>query len=402
MKILLALFSVLCLTCSCGTEEPPAPPTDTKPRVSIVALSVLEGDDEQSVFVSVRLSKASTELVSIFVESEDGTAAAGLDYVTVSKLVEFGIGSTQENVELTIIGDTETEADEDLTIEIVNVTGANIEVASATIVIQNDDAAIVGMLNIPDTGYSTPTEYEGWKMLWSDEFDGEQLDESFWTYEIGNGEWGWGNNELEFYKRENTSLIDGNLVIEAKEERSNGFNYTSSRLITKNKFEFKFGRVDIRAALPEGQGIWPALWMLGANIDDPAFEWPRCGEIDIMELVGHKPSEVHATVHYANPDTQQLMNGSSTILSGDQKFSEAFHVFSIIWEEDQIEFLLDDVKYHTVTKVSLGTQNPYPFNDPFFFIFNVAVGGQWPGSPDATTVFPQFMVVDYIRVFEQE
>jgi len=385
---------------SCRTEEPPSPPTDLKPSVSIDALSVVEGDEDKSVFVSVRLSKSSTEPVIIFVESENGLAEAGLDYVAVSESVEFGVGSVQENIKLDIIGDDEGEPDEDLKISIVNVSGASLGISSAIIIIQNDDSGAGSVLNIPDEGYSTPTEYDGWKMIWSDEFDAEELDQSFWTYEIGNGDWGWGNNELEFYRKDNTSIIDGNLVIEAKEEAFNGFNYTSSRLITKDKFEFQFGRVDIRAVLPEGQGIWPALWMLGANISQVG--WPKCGEVDIMELIGHKPSEVHGTVHYANPGGDRIMNGTSTRLPTGQKFSGEFHVFSIIWEEDKIEFLLDDVKYHVVSRASLGGQNPYPFNDPFFFIFNVAVGGQWPGSPDGTTVFPQHMIVDYVRVFQPE
>jgi len=387
------------LTSSCKTEEPPAPPTSTKPSVSIDALSFLEGDEDKSVFVSVRLSKSSTEPVTIFVESENGSAEEGLDYIAVSESIEFGVGSVQETIQLDIIGDDKEEPDEDLKINIVDVSGASLGTSSATIIIQNDDGS-EGVLNIPGAGYSTPTEYDGWSMHWSDEFDGEELDENFWTYEIGNGDWGWGNNELEYYKKENTSIIDGNLVIEAKEESHFGFDYTSSRIITRDKFEFKFGRVDIRAVLPEGQGIWPALWMLGENINQVG--WPKCGEIDIMELVGHEPSDVHATVHYANPNGDRIMKGSSTKLSGGQKFSEEFHVFSIIWEEDKIEFFLDDVKYHSVSKTSLGAQNPYPFNDPFFFIFNVAVGGQWPGSPDNTTVFPQHMIIDYIRVFQRE
>lgn len=399
MRYLFFLFLSISIS-SCGTEEPPKPPTDLKPSVSIDALSVVEGDEDKSVFVSVRLSKSSTEPVTIFVESQNGSAEAGSDYVAVSESVEFAVGSAQENVKLDIIGDEYPELNEDLQISIINVSGASLGIATATIIIENDDGGNEGVLNIPDTGYSTPTEYEGWKKIWCDEFDAEQLDENFWTYEIGNGDWGWGNNELEFYRKENTSIVDGNLIIEAKEESFNGFNYTSSRIITKDKFEFKFGRVDIRAVLPEGQGIWPALWMLGENISQVG--WPKCGEIDIMELVGHKPSDVHATVHYADPNGDRIMRGSSTKLAEGQKFSEEFHVFSIIWQEDGIEFFLDDIKYHEVSRASLGGQNPYPFNDPFFFIFNVAVGGEWPGSPDGTTIFPQFMVVDYIRVFQQE
>ena len=226
------------------------------------------------------------------------------------------------------------------------------------------------------------------------------MNQEFWTYEIGNGEWGWGNNELQFYRSDNTSLVDGNLVIAARNESFNGFQYTSSRFITRNKFEFTHGRVDIRARIPEGQGIWPALWMLGENIN--TVGWPRCGEIDIMEIVGHEPNVVHGTVHYANPNGDRIQNGSETRLTGGKKFSDEFYVFSLEWEEDRIRWFLNDVQYHSVSRGGLGLSNPYPFNEPFFFIFNVAVGGQWPGSPDASTVFPQHMIVDYIRVFQAE
>ena len=138
--------------------------------------------------------------------------------------------------------------------------------------------------------------------------------------------------------------------------------------------------------------------MLGANFSEVG--WPECGEIDIMEMVGHEPSTLHGTVHYPDQNGNHLFMGSSTRLSNGIRFADRFHVFSIIWSEDKIEWYLDDVKYYTVTPTILGSGNPYPFNEPFFFIFNIAVGGRWPGSPDATTTFPQNMFVDYIRVFQ--
>ncbi len=383
---------------SCGdSEEPMVEPT--LPSVSLEPLNVSEGNQDKSIFASVRLSKASQQEVTIFVETSNGSAEANVDYLPISRSVVFQAGVVQENIKLDILGDEDSEQDEDFTLTITNASGATIGTGSVSVVIENDDLGN-GVVVIPPTGYSTPETYDGMNLIWSDEFVGDKLNEAFWCYEIGNGDWGWGNNELEFYQRDNTSIVDGHLVIEAREEFINGFNYTSSRLITRDKFEFTHGRVDIRAVLPEGQGIWPALWMLGENIS--SVGWPRCGEIDIMELIGHQPSTVHATVHYANPGGDRIMNGSSTNLSGGKKFSDEFHVFSILWEEDRIRFYLDDVQYHSITRSSLGGQNPYPFNDPFFFIFNVAVGGTWPGSPDATTVFPQHMIVDYVRVFQPE
>ena len=139
-------------------------------------------------------------------------------------------------------------------------------------------------VTIPQLGNTSPSSYPGMSLVWADEFDGSSLNQNFWSYETGNGTNGWGNNELQFYRTENTGIQDGCLVITAKKEPYGGKEYTSSRIITKNKKQFQYGRVDIRAALPKGQGIWPALWMLGANYD--TVNWPACGEIDIMEMIG--------------------------------------------------------------------------------------------------------------------
>ncbi|MGR3809675.1 glycoside hydrolase family 16 protein [Jiulongibacter sp. NS-SX5] len=246
---------------------------------------------------------------------------------------------------------------------------------------------------IPETGATSPEAYDGMTLIWQDEFSGTELDESFWNYEIGNNG-GWGNNELQNYSRENTEVTDGHLIITAK--RENG-SYTSSRLTTEGKFDFKYGRVDIRAALPKDQGIWPALWMLGANFRDVG--WPKCGEIDIMEMVGGiadgRDNTIHGTVHWDNAGSYASYGGSYTKPSGI--FNGQFHVFSIVWDENEIRWLIDDEQYHVIDTTPAGLSE---FQENYFFIFNVAVGGNWPGSPDGTTQFPQRMVVDYIRVFQ--
>ena len=393
--LILLVFSLV----QCSSSEPEPMEEITPPTISIDPISVEEGNANKFIFVSIRLSKAAESDVSASVQSVDGSATGGEDFVAVdSKMVSIDAGSRRVDCRVEILGDSDFEEDETFVLRLSNVSGATILEGEATITIENDDEDT--SIDIPTSGYSTPTAYAGMTLLWNDEFSGEILNEDDWTYEIGNGSNGWGNSELQFYRKENTFIKDGHLVIRAKEEKFNGFQYTSSRLITKDKFEFTHGRVDIRAALPEGQGLWPALWMLGANISEVG--WPRCGEIDIMELVGHEPSTVHGTVHYPDPNGNRIFKGDEISLSNGKRFSDAFHVFTVIWEENRIEWYMDDQLFYTVTPSSLGSNNPYPFNNDFFFIFNVAVGGIWPGSPDASTRFPQNMIVDYMRVFQPE
>ena len=244
-------------------------------------------------------------------------------------------------------------------------------------------------------GYSTPIERPGYTLVWSDEFDGTALS-SEWVHEIGNGNWGWGNNELQYYRPENTTVGNGVLTITAKPQNFGGFNYTSSRIKTQGLKSFQYGRVDIRAAVPYSKGIWPALWMLGDNIT--SVSWPACGEIDIMELIGgtgYNDRTVHGTIHWDQNGSHANYGGSNSLLSG--MYAENFHVFSIIWDANEIRWLRDDVQYHVASITPAAMSE---FHENFFFIFNVAVGGNWPGNPDASTVFPQSMYVDYVRVFQ--
>lgn len=249
-------------------------------------------------------------------------------------------------------------------------------------------------INLPSNGYTTPMSYSGYSLVWNDEFEGTQLS-SDWTYEIGTGSNGWGNNELQYYTSDNTTVADGVLIIEARKENVGGQNYTSSRIVTQGKQSFQYGRIDIRAVLPEGQGLWPALWMLGSNFS--SVGWPYCGEIDIMEMVGGNGREntVHGTVHWDNAGSYASYGDSFTLTSGS--FQEEFHVFSIIWDQTAIKWYVDDQLYNTIdiTPAELSE-----FQNDFFFIFNVAIGGNWPGDPNSSTQFPQRMIVDYVRVFQ--
>lgn len=246
----------------------------------------------------------------------------------------------------------------------------------------------------------TPVGYkEGWVLVWQDEFDGNEIDLNKWSHEV-NGRGG-GNRELQYYTDfpENSFVEDGNLVIVAKEEKYLGRSYTSARMRTLGKGDWQYGRFEARIRLPEGQGIWPAFWMLPTQWRYGG--WPSSGEIDIMEMIGHLPGQVHGTIHYGSIGAHQY-TGTEYDLPVGEKFADNFHVFAVEWEEEEIRWYVDDEHYQTLNNWS--TKNhpfPAPFDQKFHLILNLAVGGNWPGSPDETTVFPQRMEVDYVRVYQK-
>ncbi|MCB2378511.1 glycoside hydrolase family 16 protein [Hymenobacter sp. BT635] len=230
-------------------------------------------------------------------------------------------------------------------------------------------------------------------LVWNDEFTSGTLDQSKWVYEQGGG--GWGNRELQNYtnSRENSFITGDTLVIQALRQQSGSNPYTSARLITKGKKSFQYGRIDVRAKVPKGKGVWPAIWMLGADIDQN--NWPMCGEIDIMELRGSKPREMLSTMHFGTSSTDHRMKGITKTLAED--LSDKYHVFSVVRSKDLMRFFLDGELYYTFTG---SDASPFPFNNPFFLILNVAIGGNFDGDPDATTVLPQQMRVDYVRYYQ--
>ena len=235
------------------------------------------------------------------------------------------------------------------------------------------------------------------EMVWGDEFTGSAIDPGKWGYDIGGG--GWGNNELEYYTSspENSYINNGNLVIEAKKQSQGGRDYTSARMLTKNKQTFKYGRVDVRAKLPQGQGIWPAIWMLGADIDQN--NWPKCGEIDMMELRGQEPNKFLTTMHFPTSSGAHGYKGGPDQVLPTGNFSDAFHTFSVVRSKDQMRFFLDGNLYYTFSPGDVNGGG-YPFNNPFFMILNIAVGGDFLGNPNASTPFPQRMEVDYVRYYQ--
>ena len=267
------------------------------------------------------------------------------------------------------------------------------------------------VVSIPESGFESPQSYEGYNLLWSDEFNGSSLDEEKWGFHLGNGCpnlcW-WGNNELQNFtdRADNIYFKDGNLIIEAKNEDIEGMDYSSSRIHTDDKFEFRYGRVDVRASMPSVAGTWVAFFMLNKNysIEDPAAYWPSGGEIDIMEYLGEDPTEILGTGHYGTdfPNNHRFNSVFFDALN-DQNFDEVYYVFSIIWEEDKITWLVNDVEYHTMTPDTTASNGqPYPFNDEFYFIFALSVGGNLPSATPLPEDFPAFLVVDYIRVFQRQ
>ncbi len=279
-------------------------------------------------------------------------------------------------------------------------------VARYQVVLQGDVAGSTGSVYFDDltlnlTSPAATAPAGDWRLVWSDEFnqpDGSAPDATKWSYETGGN--GWGNHELEYYtSRTNNARIEaGKLVIEAREESFSGKNYTSARLLTKGKHAWTYGRIEARMKIPHGQGIWPAFWMLGANI--ASTSWPTCGEIDIMENIGREPGLIHGTVHGPGYSGSGGIGGPAS-LPGGSAFADDFHVYSIEWETNRIRWSVDGQPYFTVTPASLPPGTKWVYNQPQFMLLNLAVGGAWPGNPNATTILPQRMVVDYVRVYQK-
>ncbi|MGO8757795.1 MAG: family 16 glycosylhydrolase [Terracidiphilus sp.] len=242
------------------------------------------------------------------------------------------------------------------------------------------------------------------EMIWGDEFngpDGSRPDPAKWA--VVNDGSGYGNREREYYtdRVSNIHQQEGSLAITARREPYTGRDgvtrpYTSGRIESRGRFELKYGRIEARIKLPKGQGIWPAFWMLGADFNK--IGWPACGEIDIMENVGNEPSKVHGSLHGPGYSGGNPLGGVYT-LPNQARFSDDYHVFAIEWEPRTIRFYVDGILYETQTAGNVPAGQPWVFDHPFYIVLNVAVGGYWPGDPDATTAFPTTMLVDYVRVY---
>ncbi|WP_396158051.1 family 16 glycosylhydrolase [Flavobacterium sp.] len=281
-------------------------------------------------------------------------------------------------------------------------------------------ALVIALFSCSESEKQTVTTK--FNLVFEDEFEvNGSPDPANWSFDIGRGPLndGWGNNELQFYKSENTIVQNGYLIITAKSEAFGGVNYTSSRLKSRNKFEQKYGRFEARIKLPIGKGMFPAFWLLGENFCEaqtkigdnvtcdsslPNYEagnvlWPQCGEIDIMEYLGNKPTEVFGTIH--GPGFSGGNSISKKYNLSNDRFENDFHVFGVEWTENHINWYVDNVLYNQITRKDVEDKDgEWVFDNSFYMILNLAVGGNLPGSPNATTSYPQRMIVDYVRVYQ--
>jgi len=399
MKIARLLPLLLFTLTSCGKGKNDPGDGGGLPKITFDDVSVPEGSGGSStVQIKLTLDHAFSKPVTLSWSTVDGTAKGGQDFTAVSgQTLTFQPNETQKNIEVTVVADDIKEADETFQVRVTNPTNAILLKETAVVTLKNDDTKI----GFSNTGYDAPGSYAGYTLAWSDEFNGSSLATDAWSYESGDGcpgLCGWGNNELEYYTAPPNNLFfqDGKMLIEARAEAFGGKSYTSARIKTQGKKTFKYGRIDIRAILPKTKGLWPALWLLPQN--NVYGNWPTSGEIDLMEQIGSDPGKVLGTAHYG-PGPGSTFISRNYVLSG-ASFSDEFHVFSLEWQQDQLKWYVDNILYSTVNKADIGA-NTWPFNEDFFLIVNLAVGGGLPGNPDGSTILPQWLILDYIRVYQK-
>jgi beta-glucanase (GH16 family) len=246
-------------------------------------------------------------------------------------------------------------------------------------------------------------ESKDWQLVWSDEFSdpaGTLPNSQRWVFDIGTGSNGWGNNEQQYYTNRPVNIAtdgNGNLVITARRENYQGAQFTSARIKTQGVFDQKYGKFEVRLKTPYGQGLWPAFWLLGNNINEVG--WPQCGEIDIMELRGQLPSIVNGSLHgpdYSGANALTEMYGLQ-----NARFDTEFYTYAVEWDKDKIDFFVNGFLYNRITKTEVEAVGEWVFDNPFYMIMNVAVGGNYVGAPNIDTPLPQKMTIDYVRVYKE-
>ena len=329
-------LSFLILFASCGDSDAEIEIMEDMPILNIGDAQAVESDGAIMRF-RVTISETSSSPVEFNYEVSGSTAEPNVDYSIPGTSATIEANRTSVEVLVSIIDDQKKEVEEELQIKILNVSGAELGIAEATGLIIDDDQSVY-----VEDGYMTDEEHYGYTIAWQDEFSIEAIDESSYNFEIGDGcpnLCGWGNNELQTYTDDpsNIYIKDGSLIIKAIATSQSS--YSSSRITTKDKHEFRYGRIDIRAKITKGQGIWPAIWMLGHNIDDVG--WPACGEIDIMENVGHETQKVHGTAHWG-PQGRGFSTFQGTAYAIADDYADRFHVFSLVWEANKVDWYVDE------------------------------------------------------------
>lgn len=376
-------FSLLLLTilfCYCKKNESGTSLGQTS-HLSVGDVSKTRDSVNSTITFVISVENPTSQPITFDYATQEGTAKANIDFIPVSGTLTISPNSNQATLDVTVIGRKLNQSTQQFLLLLNNPSNALINYGKG-----------IGTATIKNLG----TEYT---LVWAEEFNGTTLNTNDWNYETGTNN-GWGNNELQNYTSgaNNAYIENGSMVIEAKQESSGGADYSSARLTTQGKKKFTYGKIEFRAKVPSTKGIWPALWMLGENVN--SVSWPTCGEIDVMEAVNKEvPDKVYGTAHWGPSTANHQQSGNNyTLASGD--YSDDFHIYSIEWDADKIQWFMDGNKYHEVSKSEI-TAGTYPFDKEFFIIMNIAVGGQWPGNPDTGTTFPQKMYVDYIRVYQK-
>jgi beta-glucanase (GH16 family) len=358
-------------------------PAEILSKLSVDDVTLFEGSSGTTPFAfTISMDKSFSKPVSVSYSTADGTARGGEDYTAISsQTIIFQPGEVSKTITVDVVGDTKRESAETFTLNLSGVVNGVIAKATGTASIRDDDEGAAFT-----------------NLVWSDEFDYTGLpDSKKWSYDVGGH--GWGNNELQYYTKERTEnarVEGGNLIITARRETMEGREYTSARLVTKNKGDWKYGRIEVKAKLPQGRGIWPAIWMLPTEWK--YGDWPASGEIDIMEFVGYEPDRVHGTVHTKSFNHSiGTQKGSSLQLTD---LATASHVYAIEWLADKIDFYIDGQRYFTFINSNRGFAD-WPFDQSFHLLLNVAVGGNWGGAQGVdASVYPQQFVIDYVRVYQ--
>lgn len=394
-------------------EEPVIVPTASIETSKVIA----EGNNgATSLDITITLNNALAEgesgQLSYYVEhvSSDEVDLAAFSEEN-AELVTFQVGESTKKITIEFSGDQNFESDEEFEVILKRVEGIRLSSSAdkCIVTIENDDNCVSGC-----DGWFSPESYAGFNSVWSDEFNGTTIDANVWRHEIGNGDNGWGNGEVQYYtaREDNSFIRDGNLVLRALNEPAydgSEQDYTSARLVTggwtwdddpNGGYSFQYGRIDFRAKFPTAQGSWPALWLLGDNIK--TVSWPQCGEIDVMEATPQsRPGEAWGSAYFGSAFDDMSSRVSSYWFPNGSHESK-FHVYSIIWSENEIEYRIDNEVYQTLTNSDMDGYT-YPYNNSCFLIMNYALGAPAgdPNASDYAVADKSEFVIDYVRVFQR-